>query len=265
MNSGGHVAVGRALIGGLALLAAVAAIWPGGGPANAQSQNTPVTEFFDASFNAGAWTADSPDGLVSITPDGTYWISKVTRGENPGFQRQVTRFKANRIRNDQQTISYQVRVTGRQINGNLVNFNPRPRMLKRPYETKPKLMPESPPKTLDEDTVESGLMMPDEGTAVINGTAPLIGVKRATVSSAGTTFAIEADSTSWLLKVIAADSESPVMVYFPESNIRPRPFAVGDCVRYQNDATLASQGQLETGTACDDLLAYAQWVLQQTP
>ncbi|MBX3388717.1 MAG: hypothetical protein KF691_04605 [Phycisphaeraceae bacterium] len=264
MESGKHVALGRALLGGLALAAAGAALWSCE-VASAQAQNAEAPEHVDPSFNTGAWTAESPDGVVSITPDGSYWISKVTRGEDPGYQRQVTRFKANRTAKNQPSSQYFVRVTGRQSNGNLVNFNPRPRMLKRPYEAKPKSIPEEQPKPLDEDTNEMGLVMPDEGTAVLNGTAPIIGVKKATVASAGTTFAIEATSTSWLLKVIAADAENPVEVFFPESNQRPRAFAVGDCVRYQNDATLPAQGVLENSAACDDLLAYANWILQQTP
>lgn len=110
------------------------------------------------------------------------------------------------------------------------------------------------------------MAMPETGVVVVNGTAPLIAVKKATVSSIGTTFAIEANSSDWLLTVLATDGDHKVLVHFPESRVLAKELAVGESIRYGNGATTPEGGTREDGSpAANDLRDYANWILSQTP
>ncbi|MBL8886811.1 MAG: hypothetical protein JNK16_09135 [Phycisphaerales bacterium] len=201
------------------------------------------------------WTDAFAKGSgVSLTSDGTFFVDIRKTQPRGKISRTVDRFRALRFADGKQSKTYSLLVTANQQDS-LKGWSFTKKDLKRPV-----LQPDH---ALAEDEEETGLVMPDEGTVVIYGNAPLIGVRRATVSSVGTTFAIEADSTGWLIRVIAVSANNdPVLVYFPESPIRQcRQLYLNDCVRYENSAEKYNDDTPGEAGACVSLNTYAAALL----
>lgn len=207
-------------------------------------------------IGAGAWT-ESRNGSVAISKDGDFWVGSTTKKNEDGFVRQVFRYKVNRLPEKGTSTPYWIRFTGKRETGQFTtDFDTRPRPVLRPAGTGAR----------DEELEEMGMVMPDPGTAVVNGTAPLISVKKATVSSVGTIFAIEANPSDWLLTVIATEANHPVLIHFPESRLPPKALYAGESIRYGDGATTPSAGVMENESpSAIALRDYAMWVLNQTP
>lgn len=256
-----RLVAGRAFFVGLVISAAGGAMWMNG-PAVASVQERQEQEgqeqiLVDASFNTGKWTASNPNGSVAIVPDGVFWVGKTTKRDEPGYMRQVFRFKANRLPAMGTSTPYWLRFTGRSAAGQFSkDFETRPRPIVRPGAT----------GVMEDETNEMGMVMPDEGVVVINGTAPLISVKKATVSSVGTKFAIEANPSDWLLTVLETNGTDKVLIHFPEARTAPRELDAGQTIRYKNGDNAPGLGIMENDSAAAlALREYALWILNQTP
>ena len=249
MNQGARAVVGRA---GFIVMAMFAGVLGTGGCA---SDGDPVHRDFAVVSNA--WTRENPLGTVAISEAVVFWVAKTVPKGDESFTRQVFRYRVDRLPLEGDARPYWLRFTGKVQTGQLTTaFETRPRPVARPAPAAPR----------DEDTEEMGMAMPETGVVVVNGTAPLIAVKKATVSSIGTTFAIEANSSDWLLTVLATDGDHKVLVHFPESRVLAKELAVGESIRYGNGATTPEGGTREDGSpAANDLRDYANWILSQTP
>lgn len=251
-----RLVAGRALFVALIILAAGGATWKSGFVLASEQDRDPE-KLADVSFSAGAWTKSNPNGSVAIAPDGVFWVGKTTKKSEAGYMRQVFRFKANRLPATGTSTPYSLRFTGKSEAGQFSkDFETRPRPIVRPSMT----------GVLEEETNEMGMVMPDEGVVVINGTAPLISVKKATVSSVGTKFAIEANPSDWLLTVLETNGTDKVLIHFPESRTPPRELNNGESIRFGNGVNTPGAGVMETGSAASVALRdYAIWILDQTP
>lgn len=249
-----RVATDRAPIFALVLAAAVGAAslsgCASGKDGGGRAEQTPMA------IGTDAWT-ESKNGSVAISKDGDFWVGSTTKKNEDGFVRQVFRYKVNRLPVMGTSTPYWIRFAGKRETGQFTaEFDTRPRPVSRPSGT----------GVLDDETQEMGMVMPDPGVAVVTGTAPLISVKKATVSSAGTIFAIEANSTDWLLTVIATEGNHKVLIHFPEARTAPRELSAGESIRYGDGATTPNAGVMETGSAASIALRdYAMWIVNQTP
>jgi len=224
---------------------------------DAAAQDGQNAQASPAEFNSGTFLVGSAGPTAAINTDGNYYIGRTTKPGEPSFQRQVSRFLAKRNPPTRPDDFYRLRFTATR-DGKSSGFTAKPKPVIRPGVGEK--------FTLDE-TSETGMAMPDEGVVVINGTAPLIAVRRGTVSSNGTKFAIEATSTHWLVVVIESVANNDVQIYFPESLVRPIACVTNDCWRFPNDANAPSAGTKlpATDPDCAALIEYAEWVLAQTP
>lgn len=208
-------------------------------------------------FSDGSFAPLASESTRVLYGDGTYFVGRTLQRGQPPIQRKVSRFIAKRLRKDQPTDSYQLRFTATEGNRE-TPLDAKPRPLARPSDDA---------KPVDDETMEIGLVMPDEGTVVINGTAPIIGVKRATVSSNGTKFAIEATPTHWRLVVLETTGNNPVLLYFPGTNTRATHCQVNDCWEIPNEETAANPTFKKnvTDPQFAALVIYANWILSNTP
>jgi len=212
----------------------------------------------EVQFNKGAFVPSSSASQRVILLDGTYFIGRTSKTEASHLQRQVSRYTAKRIPPTRPDDLYQMRFTATQTGGSSGD----------PKKPGPVIRPGKEDKFTLDSVYENGMMMPDEGMVIVNGTAPIIQVKKATVSSDGTKFAIEATSAGWLFVVLETSTDD-VWVYFDDSTIpnpvRPRAFQVGQGWYYPADATLPNEGRAATTAEFTALRDYADWVLSQTP
>ncbi|MGH7244259.1 MAG: hypothetical protein ACREJD_12670 [Phycisphaerales bacterium] len=245
--------IGWSLLFGLAVVAPAIALWSCG-PAMARDLDASAAQSQSANISAGTWDVSfSSKAGSSVVTDGNFIVDFRTKPGEPALTRSVTRLKASRFNTGKPTTSYKILVTANEKNEI------------GPWSYTPAIRPASEAKgATEEESSEMTILMPDPGAVVVSGTAPIIQVKKATVSSEGTKYAIEADETGWLLKVLEADVDHPVRIYFPESGERAKNCVAGECWRYANDATRPSDGVPGTTEACDNLASYAWAIIEGT-
>jgi len=183
---------------------------------------------------SAAQTAQFP---VSIVTDGNFFVTCRVNSQTASAVRQVSKYKARRVgappNND-----YSILVAENRA-GNLGLLLPD--VVTRPAASD---------AAITATTEELAFVMPEEGVIVVNGAAPIIQVKRVTVSSEGTVYAIETNGSGWLLKVLSTPN-GPVMVDFGIPNTRPTPLLAPAC-KYC-PFTANSPTQMTDGVAADCL------------
>ena len=213
----------------------------------------------DGDFNEGIFGPAAGGPARVVTSESNCFIVRTIKPGEVEFQRQVERFRVKRSRATRPDDFYELRFTATR-NGKATGLQIRPAGVIRSGKVA------GPARGNPEEPVETGMIMPDEGFVVVNGTAPIVAVRRGTISSQGTKFAVEATATHWLVVAIEAVLNNDVVVYFPESGLGPIECVTSDCWKFPNDAANPQAGaQLPaTDPECAALIACAELVLSFT-
>jgi len=245
-------------MGGLAAIGIALAAWSAAPEPEATNNNalnagsSAATQGLtvDASSNAGNWIDALAENLgTSIDTDGNFLVD--FHGDVP-MTRNVLRLRvrsfAGAARNE-----YFVRVTANRA-GSLGSL-----MYKR-LQRPPK--PGVPLLQVPENAVS---LEGETGEVIVSGTAPIIAVKKGTIASDGTTFAVEADASGWWLSIIEIDPSKPVRVWFPDVKSAVREFTEPKCWFFKNGDYNPDNATEVTGGACTSLKAYATTIMKRTP
>lgn len=246
----------------VSIVAAACAAWSGASKENWQDAPPAIVP----DKGVGAWNKEVSERTVSLITDGNVLVDFRTKPNDPMISRFVSRLISRRFTPADpnakppapaKKTTYNILVTANRANrGGEVKYTRATRLDPDP----------NPDKNPFEDSSEMTVAVPDEGVVVINGMAPIVVCKKATIASAGTTFAIESVVASdpsesyWQLSVIDADAQHPVQIYFEGSRVL-KTVNKGECIRYKHNATAIAQNIAIPQGDCEALTSYVNALL----
>lgn len=197
------------------------------------------------------WTSTTAELRKTVViGDGNYIVS-FKLPDDSTVTRNASRFKFSQVVPGSPTTSYKVVIANNRVNeGGKWAIG----MAKRPPTSK---------TSRDDDPVEMAMIVPDDGMVVVTGTAPIVGVKRATIASTGTTYVVESmTGNGFLIKVLDSSTAHPVKVFFPGTG-SPGGIEVpnGACWHFFEDADEDNEHEDGENEDCDELTAYANTFL----
>ncbi len=228
----------RTVLGAALLLAA-------GGFGCAQDHASSASVAQASRGNSGSYSvAAVGDPLATMRLDGTFYMA--SRGDGREWRREVLKFTPLRSGEfaANQTYSLVAAANGERRGGSLSwQINPAKRLFRngQPSLTEP---------------TEPVLEVIQSGTVATTGTAPIVIVKRATIASEGTKFAVEAvQGDGWTLAVFEATSDA--WVYYAGSTA-PMKVQAGKCFKFPETANSIDDARPAAQTEYDRMYDYAK-------